>query len=66
MIHLWNEEFVEADHVKGNSEVSVYAALVRNPQRREDAISKNAVRTSNPADQAIIKEISPEKQRKRK
>jgi hypothetical protein len=61
-----NEEFVEADHVKGNSEVSVYAALNRNPQRREDAISKNAVRTSNPAVQAIIKEISPEKQRKRK
>mgnify|MGYP006093032513 CR=1 FL=1 len=39
---------------------------MRNPQRREDAISKNAVRTSNPAVQAIIKEISPEKQRKRK
>ena len=62
----YNEEFIEADHVKGNSEVRTFAALSRNPQRREDAISKNAARTSNPSVLSIIEEISPQRNGKRR
>ena len=62
----YNEEFIEADHVRGNSEIRTYAALLRTPQRREDAISKNAARTSNPLVRSIVNEISPQKNQKRR
>eukprot|EP00957_Ditylum_brightwellii_P151915 11568501-Ditylum_brightwellii.AAC.1 len=34
---------------------------MQHPQQQEEAISKNARRISNPAIQAIIKRISPDK-----
>ena len=62
----YKEEFIEADHVRGNSEIRTYAALLRTPQHCEDAISKNATRTSNPLVQSIVNEISPHKNQKRR
>ena len=40
--------------------------MLRTPQRREDAISKNAARTSNPLVRSIVNEISPQKNQKRR
>ena len=63
----YNEEFIEVDNVRGNSEIRTYAALLRTPQHREDAIStKNAARTSNPLVQSIVNEISLQRNQKRR
>jgi hypothetical protein len=58
----FNEEFAEADHVDGNSEIRSYGAL-RDTQRREEAISKRAAMMTHETVVETIDSVSPSRKR---
>lgn len=62
-IGLFNEEFAEADHVDGNSEIRCYGAL-KNTQKREEAISKRAAMMTYDKVVQMVDSVSPSRKKR--
>ena len=63
-IVLYNEEFTESDHVKGNTETRIYGVL-QNAQSREEVVSKRAAIMENPEVQEHIENFNQKGKQKR-
>jgi hypothetical protein len=61
----FNEEFTESDHVKGNAETRTFGGM-RDPQRREESVSKRTAVMENPNVQAIMERVSPNKGKRKR
>ena len=60
----YNEEFAEADHVKGNREKRTIAALVQKPQLQAESISKHAAMITKPDGESSYRHNQSRKEKK--